>query len=389
VKTRACAAAPLLAALTLVPTALAAQVAQPGAAELDALDRRIRAEMEESVIPGVLVGVASHGRLLHVRSYGLADVELRVPVTDSTVFEIGSISKQFVSAAVMLLRQEGRLELDDPIHDYLADLPSEWLGVTIRQLLTHTSGIPDYEEIQTYEAYRFRFTPDEIIRVAHSRPMDFEPGTGWYYSNTGYFLLSLIVERIEGRPLGEVLRERIFEPLGMGQTRMADPEDIIPHRASGYWVDRMGRELMNRDATQTSSTLGAGGLVSSVRDMARWDEALYGDALLSEASKRLTWTPAVLPDGESTGYGFGWSVGDVGGHPYVAHGGQVAGFVANFFRLPDDDLAVIVFANRYRVSSSRIRNLVLEVFLPTPPPPGSRSGPRWPVPRHRSSAGPG
>jgi CubicO group peptidase (beta-lactamase class C family) len=343
---------------------LTAQLVEPTPEALAALDERIRVGMEENRIPGVLVAVASRGRLLHVKAYGMANVELRVPVTDSTVFEIGSISKQFAAAAAMLLVQDGRLGLDDPIHRHLADLPSEWLGVTVRQLLTHTSGIPDYEEIQTYEAYRLRFTPEEIIRVAHSRPMDFEPGTGWYYSNTGYFLLSLIVERIEGRPLGEVLRERIWEPLGMGQTRMADPEDIIPHRAAGYWVDRMNRELMNRDATQTSSTLGAGGVLSSVHDMAKWDEALYGEALLSAESKEAMWTPVVLADGETVPYGFGWSTQPYRDRRAVSHGGQVAGFVANFTRLPDDEVALIVFANRYRVSSRLLRDAVMDTFMP-------------------------
>jgi CubicO group peptidase (beta-lactamase class C family) len=339
-------------------------VAQPTPDQLAEMDRQILALMTENRIPGVVIGVASRGRLVHTQSYGMADVELRVPVSDSSVFEIGSISKQFVAAATMLLVEEGRVGLDDSIHEYLSDLPSEWLGVTVRQLLTHTSGIPDYEEIQTYEAYRLRFTPEEIIRVAHSRPMDFEPGTGWYYSNTGYFLLSLIVERVEGRPLGAVLRSRIFEPLGMGQTRMADPEDIIPHRVSGYWVDRMGVALMNRDATQTSSTLGAGGLVSSVHDMARWDEALYGNQLLSEASKTAMWTTAVLPNGDDTGYGFGWSVAEYRGSRALGHNGQVAGFVASFVRLPDAGVAIVVFANRYRASAGQLRNIVAETFLP-------------------------
>ncbi len=284
----------LICAIAPATVPLSAQLVRPTADALDFMDGRIRAAMAHNNIPGVLIGVASRGQLVHLQSYGMANVELRVPVSDSTVFEIGSISKQFVAATVMLLTEEGRLGLDDAIDEYLPTLPSEWLGVTVRQLLTHTSGIPDYEEIQTYEAYRFRFTPEEIIRVAHSRPMDFEPGTGWYYSNTGYFLLSLIVERIEGRPLGRVLRARIFEPLGMNQTRLADPEDIIPHRASGYWMDRMGVELMNRDATQPSSTLGAGGILSSVYDMVKWDEALYGDQLLSEASKEAMWTPTVV-----------------------------------------------------------------------------------------------
>ncbi len=364
---------PVLFAVAIFGRGLTAQVVGPTPEALADLDRRIEAEMVENNIPGVLVGVASRGRLLHVKGYGMADVELRVPVSDSTVFEIGSISKQFVAVAVMLLVEEGRLGLDDPIHEHLADLPSEWLGVTVRQLLTHTSGIPDYEEIQTYEAYRFRFTPEEIIRVAHSRPMDFEPGTGWYYSNTGYFLLSLIVERIDGRPLGQMLKARVFQPLGMGQTRMADPEAIIAHRASGYWVDRMGVELVNRDPTQTSSTLGAGGIVSSVHDMAKWDEALYGTRVLTEQSKAVMWTSAVLPNGDDTGYAFGWSVRPYRERRSVGHGGMVAGFVANFTRLPDDELAIIVFANRYRVSSGRIRDAVADAFVP-----GSRNRPDSP-----------
>jgi len=360
---------PLLAASVVVSAAFAAalplqaQLVQPTPEALAELDARIEAEMEENNIPGTLVAVVSRGRVLHVKTYGMANVELRVPVTDSTVFEIGSISKQFVSAAMMLLVQDGRVALDDPIHDYLADLPSEWLGVTIRQLLTHTSGIPDYEEIQTYEAYRFRFTPEEIIRVAHTRPMDFASGTGWYYSNTGYFLLSLIVERVEGQPLGDVLRRRVWGPLGMGQTRMADPEDIIPHRAAGYWVDRMGEALMNRDATQTSSTLGAGGIVSSVHDMAKWDAALYGEELLSAQSKETMWTPAILPNGDNTQYAFGWGVRPYRGHRTQSHNGMVAGFVASFTRLPDVEMAVIVFANRYRVSSGRLRDAVMDAFL--------------------------
>jgi D-alanyl-D-alanine carboxypeptidase len=351
------------AAASAIPR-LSAQVVQPTADALAVMDQRIRAAMAEDNIPGVLIGVASRGRLVHTHSYGMANVELSVPVSDSTVFEIGSISKQFVSTAIMLLVEDGRVDLDDGIHRYLADLPSEWLGVTIRQLLTHTSGIPDYEEIQTYEAYRFRFTPEQIIRVAHSRPMDFEPGMGWFYSNTGYFLLSLIVERVEGHPLGRVLQSRIFEPLGMTQTRLSDPEDIIRHRASGYWVDRMGVKLMNRDATQPSSTLGAGGILSSVHDMVKWDEALYGDQFLSEASKTAMWESTVLPNGDNTGYAFGWSVGQYRGHRSVSHNGQVAGFVASFVRLLDEEAGLIVFANRYRVSSGRVLDIVAETFLP-------------------------
>jgi CubicO group peptidase (beta-lactamase class C family) len=341
-----------------------AQLVQPSADALAELDRRIEAYLDENNIPGGLVAVASRGRIVHLKPYGMANVELSVPVTDSTVFEIGSISKQFVSAAVMLLVQEDRLELDDPIHQYLPNLPSEWLGVTVRHLLTHTSGIPDYEEIRTYDVYGFRLTPEEIIQIAHSRPMDFAPGAGWYYSNTGYFLLSMIVERIEGRPLGQVLRSRIFEPLGMTQTRLADPEAIIPHRASGYWVNKAG-ELINRRPTETSSTLGAGGILSSAHDLVKWDEALYGDQLLSAESKATMWTEVILPNGENTGYAFGWSVRPYRGLTSQSHGGQVAGFVANFSRLPEQEAAIIVFLNRYRVGSGRVRVAVLHTFMPS------------------------
>ncbi len=342
-----------------------AQVAQPTPDQLAELDRRVREHLNDNNIPGGLVAVASRGRIVYLRTYGLADVELSVPVTDSTVFEIGSISKQFVSAAVMLLVQDDKIGLDDPIQHYLPDLPSEWLGVTVRQLLTHTSGIPDYEEIRTYDVYRFRLTPEEVIQIAHSRPMDFAPGTGWYYSNTGYFLLSMIVERIEGRPLGQVLQSRIFGPLEMTQTRMADPEAIIRHRASGYWVNKAG-QLINRNPTETSSTLGAGGLLSSVHDLAKWDEALYGDQLLTAGSKATMWTPAILPDGENTGYAFGWSVRPYKGLTSQSHSGQVAGFVANFSRFPEQEAAIIVFLNRYRVSSGRLKVAVFDTFMPDP-----------------------
>ena len=266
---------------------------------------------------------------------------------------------------------ENKLGLDAPIHHYLADLPSEWLGVTARQLLNHTSGIPDYEEIRSYDVYRYRLTPEEIIQIAHSRPMDFAPGTGWYYSNTGYFLLSMIVERIEGRPLGKVLESRIFGPLGMKQTRMADPEEIIPHRAAGYWVNKTGA-LINRNPTETSSTLGAGGLLTSVYDLAKWDASLYDNELLSEASKTMMWTPEVLPNGEragasrgGTGYGFGWMITPYQDILLQHHSGMVGGFVADFRRVPAHEMATIVFLNRYRVSSGKLGVATLHTFMPS------------------------
>jgi CubicO group peptidase (beta-lactamase class C family) len=350
--------------LLLSAATASAQLIQPPADALADLDRKVQSHMSENNIPGGLVAVASRGRIVHMKTYGMANVELSVPVTDSTVFEIGSISKQFVTAAVMLLVDEGRIGLDDLIHQYLPHLPSEWLGVTVRHLMTHMSGIPDYEEIRTYDVYGFRLTPEEVIQIAHSRPMDFAPGQGRYYSNTGYFILSMIVERVDGLPLGQVLQSRIFGPLGMTQTRLADPEAIIPHRAAGYWVDKAG-QLINRPPTETSSTLGAGGLLSSAYDLAKWDEALYGDGFLSAESKELMWTEAVLPNGEGTGYGFGWGVRPYRGLTSQSHGGQVAGFVANFRRFPEQQAAFIVFLNRYRVSSGQVAVAAIHTFIPS------------------------
>lgn len=354
---------PLLLCILLNFAESFAQRIEPDKEKLDFMDGWIRSYMQEQNIPGGLVAVSAKGRLEVLRPYGMANVELKVPVTDSTVFEIGSVSKQFVSAAIMLFMQEGKLGLDDPVHHYLPYLPGEWLGITIRQLLTHTSGIPDYEEIESYDVYRFRLTPNQVIRIAHSRPLDFEPGTGWYYSNTGYFLASMIIETIEGQPLGQVLQSRIFAPLGMNQTRMASPEDIIPHRASGYWVDKSGK-LINRIPTETSSTLGAGGLLSSAYDLVKWDQALYDNRLLSESTKQIWWAETILPNGDSTGYALGWNVRPYKHLEKQSHGGQVAGFVTRFSRFPEQETCIIVFMNRYRISSLAPSLAVLHTFMP-------------------------
>jgi D-alanyl-D-alanine carboxypeptidase len=358
-----------LFSLLVMPLALA-QIVEPTDDALKALDQTISQHLEVNAIPGVVVAVVAGGQLVHVKPYGLANIELSVPPTKETVFEIGSISKQFVAAAAMLLVEEGNLDLDKSIHHYLPEIPGEWFGVTTRQLLTHTSGIPDYEEIASYDIYRFRLTAPEVIKIAQSRPMDFPPGMGWYYSNTGYYLASMILERVEGKPLGEILRIRIFDPLGMQQTRFADPEAIIPNRAAGYWVNKNGN-LINRPPTETSSTLGAGGLLSSIVDFALWDEALNGNQLLSEASKSEMWMPVTLPNDEVeigwggfNGYGYGWLLGDYLGQRTQLHSGQAAGFNAVYMRFPDQEMSVVILANRYGVSLKPIRQAIIHTFMP-------------------------
>ncbi|GHF17820.1 serine hydrolase [Kordiimonas sediminis] len=353
-------------ALFAAPQALADQdIPTPSAEDLQKLDETVESLLAKHTIPGALVAVASRGKMIDLRTYGMANVELNVPVSKDNVFEIGSVSKQFIVVAALMLMEEGKLGLHDPIQKYLPFVPSEWLGITPYQLMTHTSGIPDYEEIRSYDVYGFRLTPEEIIKIAHSRPMDFQPGEGWYYSNTGYFLISMIVERIEGKPLGQVLEDRIFKPLGMNQTRMADPEAIIPHRASGYWVNKVD-QLINRRPTETSSTLAAGGLLSSAADLAKWDAALYGDEVLSEKSKELMWTVADVPTGtNSWTYAMGWSLEPYKGLKTQWHTGQVAGFITRFRRFPDEGLMTLVFVNRYRAQTQEIEDAVLQTYIPS------------------------
>ena len=336
---------------------------KPSSEDLNELDKFIQTYKQENNIPGIVVAVASKGKLIHYNNYGVANVELSVPVSKKTVFEIGSISKQFTSAVAMLLVEEKKLDLNDTIHKYLPFLPSEWHGVTIHQLLSHTSGIPDYEEIRSYDIYRHRVTPEDVIKIAQSRPTDFAPGTGWYYSNTGYYLLSMIIERIEGLPLGVVLKNRIFDPLKMSETRMSDPEVIIPNRASGYWVNKTNK-LINRNPTETSSTLGAGGLLSSVTDLAKWDNALYDESVLSSKSKKIMWTKVEIPSGKNTDYGYGWDLRDIEGLKSTNHNGQVAGFNTDFVRLHEEGLVIIVLMNRYRVKTAPITKKILHTFIP-------------------------
>lgn len=352
--------------LTVIPftSAAPADYQMPSEEALAALHGSIEETLKKSNIPGGLIAVFQNGKILHMKPFGLANVELDVPVSDNSVFEIGSISKQFATATVMLLAEEGKLNVDDPISKYINALPGEWAAVTIKQLMLHQSGIPDYEEIRSYDVYRYRLIPDEVIKIGHSRPMDFPPGTGYYYSNTGYYLLSMIIQQVEAMPLRDVMQTRIFTPLGMSQTRFADPAAIIKHRVAGYWENKVG-DLINRNPTEYSSTLAAGGLLTSAADMAKWDAALNGDDFLSAASKAEMWQSGTLPDGSETHYGYGWSLS-----PYKdtyktrSHSGQVGGFISMYMRLPDQGISTMLFINRYRARGVReMNNKLVDTFL--------------------------
>jgi CubicO group peptidase (beta-lactamase class C family) len=333
-----------------------------GSARADPIDDYVARQMQQQQIPGVSLAVVQGGRTVKLQGYGFADLELKVPVTPDTVFEIGSITKQFVAAAIMTLVEQGRINLNEPASRYLPDLPSAWREVTIVQLLTHTSGIPDFEEILGYEAYRVPTTSQQLIAVAAAKPMDFLPGTQWQYSNTGYYLLGLIIEKVSGAPYGLLLEKQILGPAGMTRTRSSTPTEVIAGRASGYALAD-GR-LVNRDAMQPTAVGGAGDLVSTTGDLVKWNALLEAQPVLAKESYARMWANQSLTDGSPSGYGFGWFVSPVRGHRAQEHSGGTAGFSSDILRLPDDRVTVIVLTNSYDANPAGMAGHIAAQFVP-------------------------
>lgn len=336
----------------------------PGGARADALDEFVQAQLQKQHVPGLALEVVQNGKVVKEKGYGLADVERNVPVTTDTVFETGSVTKQFTATAIMMLVDGGKIGLDDKINRYREGLPEAWRAVTIRQLLSHTSGIPDYEEIMGYGSYRNLMTAPQVIALAAGKPMDFAPGTQWHYSNTGYFLLTLVLEKITQQPYSQFVQERILKPLGMTHTRSSEPRDIIAGRAAGYAYEN-GR-LENRDPIQPTATGGAAMLVSTLGDMAKWGAELLAPTLLREKDYALLWGNTPLADGTPSGYGFGWFVSPKHGHRALEHSGGTAGFTCEFLCLPDDRLVVIVLTNGYQSTArpAAIMNYCAGLFVP-------------------------
>ncbi|MGH8241309.1 MAG: serine hydrolase domain-containing protein, partial [Steroidobacteraceae bacterium] len=293
--------------------------------------------------------------------YGLADVERKVPATADTVYEIGSITKQFTSMAVLLLVERGRLGLADPIGKSLPGIPEAWRACTIRQLLSHTSGIPDYEEVMGYDEYRNPMAPDQVFAFVASRPLDFEPGTRWKYSNTGYYVLTLLIEKLGGESYTSFVTSNILTPAGMSHTRSSEPTEVIANRASGY-VYREG--FRNRDAIQPTATGGAGLLVSTVGDMVRWASFLSKRSLLKPESYAEMLADTHLRDGSTTGYGFGWFVAPMRNHPSLSHSGETPGFTANFLSLPDDRVTIVVLQNSGSANPFNVTDHLARVLVP-------------------------
>jgi len=322
----------------------------------DRVDRYVLNQMRERQIPGLSLGIVQRGKLVKVAGYGMANLELSVSASPSTVYELASITKPFTATAIMMLVREKGLSLDDLLSRYVTEVPADWSGVTIRHLLTHTAGITSHTELPDIVSNESKeYTRSEMLAIITNAPIKSRPGEKWEYNDSGYFLLGLVVEKASGVPYEEFVRERVFRPLGMMSTRGNIVDAVIPNRASGY-VLRNG-EFHRAAAVSPTQSFGGGHLVSTVLDLAKWDIALAGHDLLPQAALAEMWTPARLndhrpvevdfPGFEGSSYGFGWFLGRLGGHRLVEHGGSISsGFSTEIVRCRDDALTVIVLANR-------------------------------------------
>jgi CubicO group peptidase (beta-lactamase class C family) len=351
---------PWLLALALAVFLLPSASAQSNATE-EAANNYVRAEMQRQHIPGLALLVSRGGKIVQAQGFGLANVELQVPVKPETVFQSGSIGKQFTVTAVMMLVEEGKVALDDPLTKYFSDAPATWKEVTVRELLSHTGGFGDYPE-----KFDFRkdWTEAELLKLVENIPLAYPPGTKWEYSNLGFLTLGILIHRVTGEFYGDFLQQRIFQPLGMQTTRIISEADIVPNRAAGYRLVK--GELKNQEwVAPMVNTTADGSLYFSILDLAKWDAALYTEKLLKRSSLDQMWTPAKLNDGQPNkdGYGFGWFIGKRAGHRVISHDGAWQGFKTAIERYVDDQLTVVVLTNLAEAKPDVIAEHVADLYF--------------------------
>jgi CubicO group peptidase (beta-lactamase class C family) len=356
-----------------------ALVAQQG--DTAAISRYIESELARQRIPGLSVAVLRGDSVLLSRGYGFANVELRVPASDSTVYQSGSMGKQFTAALVEMLVGQGQLRLDDSIARWFPEGATVWRGVTVRRLLTHTAGIAEYTD-STFD-YRKDYTEDELIKFAASRPLDFEPGERWSYSNTGYLLLGALIHRVSGRFYGDLLRDSVFRPLGMNDSRVISEADIVPNRAAGYRLE--DGVLKNQEwVAPMLNTTADGALYFTIRDLTRWAVALNHGRPPSQSALDTAWTPVRLRDGATYPYGFGWYVLPQRSSRRIAHTGAWQGFKTVIARYPESGLTVIVLANLAEAQVGAIAYGIAGMLDPALQPPHLMAyqpgGPQPPTP---------
>ncbi|MGH9837753.1 MAG: serine hydrolase domain-containing protein [Blastocatellia bacterium] len=322
----------------------------------DKVDEYVKAEMQKQRIPGLSIAVVKEGKIVKAEGYGVANVEHNVPAKPGTVYKIGSVSKQFLATGIMLLAQEGKLSVDDKVSRRLDGTTEVWKDITIRHLLTHTSGI--VREAPGFDPFKVQKDAD-VIKTAFGLPLRFTPGEKYEYCNVGYFSLAEIIAGVSGKSWSEFLNERIFAPLAMTATRSTTTSGIVPNRAGGYdW----NKEQM-QNASDYLAVRPSGAFLSSVLDLAKWDAALYTDKFLTASTREQMWTPVRLNSGATHPYGFGWSLNPLGNHRQVHHGGSLPGFRSHFSRFVDDKLSIIVLTNSGSASPETIVRGIAALYI--------------------------
>jgi CubicO group peptidase (beta-lactamase class C family) len=317
----------------------------------------IKAEMTRQRIPGLSLAVVKNGKTILAEGYGLANVELNVPARADTVFKIGSVSKQFLATGIMLLVQQGKVGLDDKVSKYLEGTPETWSAITVRHLLTHTSGL--VREAPGFDPFKVQSDAD-VIKTAYPMPLRFQPGEKWEYCNVGYFILAEIIRKTSGKPWEDFLKDQVFSPLEMNATRTTTVAEIIPNRANAYSL--RNDKLQNTDNWPALRPSGA--FLSTVLDLAKWEAALYTNKILKQSDREQMWTQVTLNGGKKYPYGFGWDLDDLRGVSTVNHGGTLTGFRAQFTRFPDHGLTIIVLTNLASANVDGITRGVAGLFIP-------------------------
>lgn len=324
------------------------------------VDEFVSAEMQKQKIPGVSLAVVKDGRPIIVKGYGIANIEHQIAVKPETIFQSGSVGKQFTAFAVMMLIEDGKASLDDKLVKHLPDIPAEWNAMTIRHLLTHTAGLGDYP--QDFDLQRDA-TEAEIFKKLQAVKPAAAPGERWAYSNVGYVTLGVLIRKLSGKFYGDYLQEKVFKPLGMTTARIISEHDIVPNRSAGYMLVK--GELKNQEwVAPTLNTTADGALYLTALDMVKWEAGLAAGKLLSKASYEAMWEPVKLNGGTTHPYGFGWMFGTVNGHRLIEHSGSWQGFKAHILRFPDKKLTFIVFANLAQANPTRMAHRIAALVDP-------------------------
>ena len=309
----------------------------PLAGQADRTDEFIKAQMTQQRIPGLALAIVKNGQVVKAAGYGYANIASKIPATAETVFKIASVSKPVLASGVLVLVQDGRLGLDDPVSKHLEGTPASWSGITIRHLLSHTSGL-----VREGPAFGpSKVQPDaDVIRSAYGEPLRFAPGERYEYGNLNYFILAEIIRRVSGRPWTEFLDTRVFKPAGMLTTYPTNTKATIANRALGY-ADNDN----HRPAPEWKALRPSGAFLSTVLDLAKWDAALDTDRVLTAETRRAMWNPAKLRDGRDAPYGLGWFVSFSKGRTRVLHTGGMPGARSGFVKYLEDHLTIIVLMN--------------------------------------------